>query len=133
MKSSIKKLIVFLLVCSLQLPTQAQIYKEEIPKYTPLKVGDCVPDYKLINLINYSSKTANLSDLKGKLVILDFWNSHCISCIESWPNLLRLQKEFDESLQIILINPWEDYTLVKSIFAKILLYFSCFPTIVFRM
>ncbi len=42
-----------------------------------------------------------------KLVILDFWSTWCGSCIESFPEMGRLQKKFGNQLQIVLINSWE--------------------------
>ena len=53
----------------------------------PLKIGDKVPDIEFKNIINYKSKTARLSDFKGKLVILDFWGTWCTSCIAAFPKM----------------------------------------------
>jgi thiol-disulfide isomerase/thioredoxin len=81
--------------------------------YKPLKLGDKLPDFQLINLVNYPSHTAPLSTFKGKLLILDFWAQHCASCIESWPKLLALQNEFRDKIQIILVNSFENETIVR--------------------
>jgi thiol-disulfide isomerase/thioredoxin len=83
-----------------------------------LKVGDKVPDLKLINLINHPTKTARLSDFKGKAIILDLWTQGCVSCVASWPKLQALQKEFEGKLQIILINPRESEAIVTGLVEK---------------
>ena len=70
----------------------------------PLKIGDFVPDVPLDNLLNYPSPTAKLSDFKGKLVILDFWNKGCSSCIQAFPKMQELQKEFEGKLQVLLVT-----------------------------
>lgn len=70
----------------------------------PLTIGDTVPDIELTNLINYPSKTARLSDFKGKLVILDFWAIWCGACISAFPKMDSLQKNLGHYLQIILVN-----------------------------
>jgi thiol-disulfide isomerase/thioredoxin len=63
-----------------------------------------VPDITLTNVYNYPVSKIRLSDLKGKLVILDFWATSCKSCIENFPKTQELQKEFINKLQIILVN-----------------------------
>ena len=70
----------------------------------PLTIGDTVPDIEFTNLLNYYSKTARLSDFKGKLVILDFWATWCGSCIRKLPLLDSLQNAFKNDVQFILVN-----------------------------
>lgn len=86
--------------------------------YEPIEVGDTVPDISLTNLLHYPTETAKLSAFKGKLLILDFWSLGCVSCIESWPKLVDLQKRFKGQIQIILINTSEDESLVKPLIEK---------------
>lgn len=75
----------------------------------PLTIGDAVPDIAFSNLYNYPSKTARLSDFKGKLVILDFWGSSCVPCIHTLLKLDSLQKQFAGEIQAIGIS---DFTNV---------------------
>lgn len=86
----------------------------------PLSIGDTVPDLTLTNVYNYPSSTIHLSDLKGKLVILDFWSTWCSACIQSFPKMEKLQKEFGRKLQIILINTYKGDSIqgVKSLFER---------------
>jgi thiol-disulfide isomerase/thioredoxin len=69
-----------------------------------LKVGERVPDIVLENVFNYSSDKIKLSDLKGKLVILDFWGFRCMACLLSFPKMDSLQKMFGDQIQIIMVN-----------------------------
>jgi thiol-disulfide isomerase/thioredoxin len=89
-------------------------------KVKPLTIGDIVPDITITNVYNYPASTIHLSDLKGKLVILDFWSTWCGSCIEAIPEMENLQKEFGDKIQIILVNvfPHDDPNKVKSFFQK---------------
>jgi thiol-disulfide isomerase/thioredoxin len=75
-------------------------------KFKVLSIGDRVPDIDF-KLINYSSPSANLSDFKGKLIILDFWASWCYSCLHAIPKLNKLQEEFGTKLQLIYVNSQE--------------------------
>jgi len=86
-----------------------------------LKIGDIVPDIEF-KMFNYSSPTAHLSDFKGKFVILDFWTSWCLTCIESMPGLDSLQKIYKDKLVILLVNSGysrDDLSKVNKIFSKI--------------
>jgi len=74
------------------------------PPVKALSIGDAVPDITITDVYNYPSSTIHLSDMKGKLVILDFWATWCGSCIHAFPKMDSLQKKFSNNLQIILIN-----------------------------
>ena len=45
-------------------------------------------------------ETQTMGDLKGKVVILDFWATYCPPCVEEIPDLARLQKE-NKDVQVI--------------------------------
>lgn len=70
----------------------------------PLNIGDTLPDIIFANLRNYPAKTARLSDFKGKLLLLDFWASWCGACIEAFPKLQALQEQYNNEIQVILVN-----------------------------
>lgn len=78
------------------------LHAQDVP-IKPLKVGDSVPDITF-RMLNYSMPDARLSDFKGKLLILDFWATHCAPCIAAFPKLQSLQEKFKDSVQVILLN-----------------------------
>jgi thiol-disulfide isomerase/thioredoxin len=43
----------------------------------------------------------SMNDLKGKVVLLDFWTYGCINCIHILPDLERLEAEFADELVVI--------------------------------
>ena len=45
--------------------------------------------------ITLAGKSEHLADLKGKIVILNFWATWCPPCVEETPALNRLQKYVD--------------------------------------
>lgn len=62
------------------------------------------PDFISADVINYTDSVIKLSDFSGKLIVIDFWNHSCVSCIRDFEKLDSLQKKFTGSLQIILAN-----------------------------
>ncbi|MCH1614180.1 MAG: redoxin domain-containing protein [Acidimicrobiales bacterium] len=43
-------------------------------------------------------------DLKGKIILLDFWTQGCINCIHVIPDLAKLEERFKESLVVIGVH-----------------------------
>ncbi|WP_295793113.1 TIGR03435 family protein [Mucilaginibacter sp.] len=69
-----------------------------------VKNGEAVPDINFKTILNAPVKTANLSNLKGKIVLIDFWATWCGSCIVAMPHLQQLQKKYPGKLQIITVT-----------------------------
>jgi cytochrome c biogenesis protein CcmG/thiol:disulfide interchange protein DsbE len=64
----------------------------------PLKQGDAFPDITQFGL------EGSLPDLKGKVVLIDFFASWCGPCKESFPAMDELQKKYGDKLVIIAVN-----------------------------
>lgn len=50
------------------------------------------------------TRPLTLDDLKGKVVLLDFWTSGCINCQHIIPDLERLEEEFADELVVIGVH-----------------------------
>lgn len=46
----------------------------------------------------------SMADLRGKIVLLDFWTYGCINCIHVIPDLKRLEAEYPDSLVVIGVH-----------------------------
>lgn len=68
-----------------------------------IKTGEQCPEFKTGSTLQYND-TLHLSDFRNKLLILDFWNTTCISCIKAFPKLDSIQKLFGNRVQLVLVN-----------------------------
>ena len=65
--------------------------------------------YEDLSFLDVDKKQVNLSDYRGKLVLLNFWASWCAPCKEEMPSLDSLQSNKNlNNLQIFPINVGQD-------------------------
>jgi len=56
-----------------------------------------------VNWLNTASPL-RLRDLRGKVVILDFWTFCCINCIHALPDLAKLEKKYANQLVVVGVH-----------------------------
>lgn len=94
---------VFLLVgCSEQASEQPQAGTATVGSAK----GQEAPDFTLTNI---QGQNVSLADLKGKVVILNFWATWCPPCREEMPSMEMLYRKFkDQGLVILAVNVEKD-------------------------
>ena len=76
---------------AIKVSTEGLAYAKRIEQARTTALGTQAPDFKLKDR---NGKEVNLSSLKGKLVLLDFWGSWCFPCRSTHPHLRKLYAEY---------------------------------------
>ena len=77
--------------------------KEERYKNDPLAPGKLAPDFE--EKLTDGETTMKLSDLKGKVVLLDFWASWCGPCRRENPTVVRLYEKYkDDGFTVMSVS-----------------------------
>ncbi len=99
------KLMRLVVLCLIPLGSYAQTNKT-------FTIGDSMPPITFGNVFN-SGASLSPKDYKGKLIIIDFWSHWCGSCIEAFPKMEKLQKEFGDKIKVLLVTPDKKEEVVK--------------------
>jgi peroxiredoxin len=67
-------------------------------------VGKPAPDFT----IQDSGKQVSLRDLRGKVVVLNFWASWCPPCVEETPSMVAMQKQMKDRVTVLAVSLDED-------------------------
>ncbi len=68
-------------------------------------IGNAAPDFTVTD----SERTVALKDLRGKVVVLNFWATWCPPCVEEMPSLVRMQRELkDKGVTVLAVSVDDD-------------------------
>ena len=103
------------LIIFIYLITTSYSYTVEKPNIDNLVINKNLKTYDEIVFKDENQKNIDLSNYKGKLLILNFWATWCVPCREEMPSLDLLQSDFRlNNLKIFPINIGQE-DLLKSV------------------
>lgn len=54
---------------------------------------------------DFDGNEVAISDLKGKVVLIDFWETWCKPCLASFPTMQKIQEEYPDSFVVLAVTP----------------------------
>jgi len=70
----------------------------------PSSIGKAAPDFT----IQDSDRSVSLSQMRGKIVVLNFWATWCPPCVEEMPSLVEMQRQMREKGVTVLAVSVDD-------------------------
>lgn len=95
----------------------------------PIGINDTVKNIPFSKFLSEKDSNISIESLKGKLVILDFWNVGCVGCIASMPKMDSLQKAFGDQIKIIYVTK-NSKAQVERLFTKVSINIPDLPMVV---
>jgi cytochrome c biogenesis protein CcmG/thiol:disulfide interchange protein DsbE len=73
----------------------------------PPRIGTVAPDFT----VRDSERAVTLSQLRGKVVVLNFWATWCAPCVDEVPSLVQLQQRMkNQGVVVLAVSVDEDGT-----------------------
>ncbi len=73
-----------------------------VPPKVPLYIGAPAPEFSFVDL---KGREVSLKELRGKVVLLDFWASWCLPCVVATPKMKAIYQDYHgRGLEIVGIN-----------------------------
>lgn len=95
-----------------------------------LIVGSTLPEVSLTQIIRYKRTSAQLSDFRGKPLLLCFWNTTCSAGISFLPTLDSVQKRWKEKMEVLVVTNESQATIKQAFEDKGLLRHVALPVVV---
>lgn len=102
--------VILISILFYSLVTVAQ--KKQIDRSRQIQIGQGLPDLPPLPIINYDSDFIELSGMSDKVIILDFFDTFCASCIEAMPRLAKVKAELGGRMEIILVT-WQPRSVIE--------------------
>jgi peroxiredoxin len=74
----------------------------------PGRIGSTAPEFT----VSDGMRTVDLEKLRGRVVVLNFWATYCIPCIEEVPSLGEMQRQLPQ-VAVVAISSDEDDTAYR--------------------
>lgn len=85
---------------------EKESYVKMLAELRKSMLSEPAPSFALLDL---DGKKVDISDLKGKVVVVDFWATWCGPCIASFPGMQKMVNKYKDKpdVRFVFIDTWE--------------------------
>lgn len=85
---------------------EKESYMKMLAELRKSMLSETAPSFALLDL---DGKKVDISDLKGKVVVVDFWATWCGPCIASFPGMQKMVNKYKDKpdVRFVFIDTWE--------------------------
>ena len=76
-------------------------------------IGEETPNVSL-QLVKYDVLAKKIAENRGKIVLVDLWNSICLPCIRSFPHLVEMHKKYADKGLVVVSVALDDPTSAEA-------------------
>lgn len=105
----IRAIFVIMFICLCKLNVWAGEYPE---------IGKPCPSVILNNLKYHNKEREDIRKIKGKWVILDFWNKNCVACIEGFADTNKMQEKYKDKVEFFLIGRLDREKQIEKVYER---------------
>ena len=107
-----------LLLVAFVLLTNSVFAQTFMAQTDPPMLGKICPEFSMsVVTPNGTEKNLSLSELRGKVIVIEFWATYCAPCIPSLKHFDKLQAQFGDAVKFIAISE-ENRDKVDAFIAK---------------
>ena len=80
-----------------------------------LTVGENVPYRGEMPVLNWAKSEIDLEEYQDRVVVLEFFDTYCATCIEGMPLLQQVQQQMEDKLLVLMVT-WQAKEVVEKFY-----------------
>jgi thiol-disulfide isomerase/thioredoxin len=123
-RPQLKNIIFFIVIGALLIPQTRQPIQIFLHKGLAFISPSTISESKQVRLVNYNWKLKdennvilNFEDVKGKVVLVNFWATWCPPCIAEMPSMQLLYDDYKDKIEFVFVSN-EEYSKITPFLIK---------------